>query len=300
MKFSFARLFIYVMIAALLSTGCSSPTLAPTNTQAQASPSAELVATTSAPTMSEVPTATQQPTATAADTSTLLPTAAIPATQQPLPTETPGVTETPAAPPASAGTLATATINENTNCRTGPSSDYTLVMVFMSGITVKIVANSAFDDYVIAEDPANPSQSCWLWTKYVTINGSLSNLPVATPPPPLVNFTTGFTMVKECEGYSLEFKVINTGTKTLQAYTIVAKDITAHTQQTTSSMVFDLVTDCTIEKAIGYIDPGKVGYLYGNDFTYNPAGHSFEATITICSHNDMTGVCETQVIKFTP
>jgi hypothetical protein len=198
------------------------------------------------------------------------------------------------------GATATALVNENTNCRSGPTTDYSILYVFMSGETAKIVSKTTLEDYVLAEVPTNPSQSCWLWTNYATISGDLSGLPVATPPPPLVNYSIEFTLLKECGGYMLEFKVVNTGVKTLQAYKIVAKDITSHTQQTSTGTVFDLMDGCFIQQAIGYIDPGKVGYVYASDFSYDPTGHSMEATITICSHNDMTGVCATQVYKFTP
>jgi hypothetical protein len=146
---------------------------------------------------------------------------------------------------------------------------------------------------VLVEDPVNPNQSCWLWTQYVTMSSDTSSLPVATPPPLLVDFTITFSLIKECYGASLEFMIVNTGAKTLQAYTIGAKDLTSHTQQTTSSTEFNLVTERSIVQAIGYIDPGKAGYLYVNNFSYNPAGHSFEAIMIICSHNDMTGVQNT-------
>jgi maltose-binding protein MalE len=109
-----------------------------------------------------------------------------------------------------------------------------------------------------------------------------------------------FTRIQTCGSYILEFKVVNTGPKTLQAYTIVAKDLVAHSQQTTSSTTFDFVNGCFIQQEIGWIDPGKVGYVYANNFSYDPTGHSFEATVAICTHNDMTGVCATQAIKFTP
>jgi hypothetical protein len=202
--------------------------------------------------------------------------------------------------PASASGSPTALINENTNCRTGPSVDYELVVTFLSGESAKIVSQTTDNSYVLVEDPNNPGQSCWLFTQYVTVNGDLTGLPVATPPPPLVNFTIDFTRIQICGSYFMEFKVVNSGTKTLQAYTIVAKDLSSHTQQTTSRTVFDFMDGCFIEKEIGFIDPGKVGYVAADNFSYDPTGHSFEATITICSHNDMTGVCATQVVKFKP
>jgi hypothetical protein len=109
-----------------------------------------------------------------------------------------------------------------------------------------------------------------------------------------------YTRTDTCGNYSLEFKVVNTGQKTLEASTIVVKDLSANSQQTASKATFDFMNGCFIEKEIGSIDTGKVGYAYGENFSSMPTGHSFEATITICSHNDMTGVCVSQAVRFTP
>ena len=295
MKKTMQLLLLTLVAASLLLTACSSPKPAPTTeTQTQVSPPTQVIPATVPPTNTPAPTATLLP------TSTPLPTVAPTATQPPAATATPATVATQANPSTAVPSGQTAVVNENTNCRTGPSADYGLVYTFMSGDTAKIVSKTSVDSYVLVEDPNNPGQSCWLYTQYVTINGDLSSLPVATAPPPLVNFTMDFTRVQTCGSYFLEFKVVNTGVKTLEAYTIVAKDLTAHTQQTTSRTNFNFLDGCFIQNEIGWIDPGKVGYVSADNFSYNTHGHSFEATITICSHNDMTGVCATQVVKFTP
>ena len=282
-------LFFTIIIASLLLTACTSPNPAPaTETQQKAIQPTQALPTTAPP------TSTQQPTETPLPTETLSPT------QPPSPTETPIPAATLVNTPANVLTGPTAHVNENTNCRSGPSSDYPVIVVILSGQDVKIVSKTTMDSYLIVEDPANTAQTCWLWTQYVTVNGDLSSLPVATPPPPLMTYTMAFTKIETCTTYSLEFKVTNTGSKTLQSYTIVAKDLTEHTQQTSSSTVFNLRKDCAVEEEIGFVDPGKVGYAYANNFTYNPSGHSMEATITICSHDDLTGVCASRTVKFTP
>ncbi len=287
-------ILIFITISILLSA-CTSPKPVPTTEVATQAAQPTQALPTSVP-----PTNTPAPTATLPPTSTPLPTEASTPTQPPVATETATPAATLVNTPASVPGSATALINENTNCRTGPSADYELVVTFLSGESAKIVSQTTDDSYVLVEDPNNPGQTCWLFTQYVTISGNLASLPVATPPPPLVNFTMDFTRVQVCGSYFLEFKVVNTGTKTLQAYTVVAKDLTAHSQQTTNRMVFDFLDGCFIQNEIGFIDPGKVGYVAADNFSYDPSGHSFEATITICSHNDMTGVCATQVVKFTP
>jgi len=290
-------LLLALLTASILLTACSSPTTAsPTNTQAQISTTVAPSVTPLPPTNTPLPTNTTAPTATKAPTQTPLPTEATTVTQAALATATPA---TPTNPPSTSG-APVAHVNENTNCRSGPSSDYSPIVVLLSGQDVKIVSRTTLDDYLLVENPENPPETCWLWTQFVTTSGDLASLPVATPPPPLVSYNLAFTRVLPCTGYTLEIKVLNTGEKTIQAYTVVAKDLTSHTQQTTSSPVFDLLEGCVIAQAIGYIDPGKVGYIYANYFPYDPTGHVIEADVTICSHNDMTGACVTQVYTFTP
>jgi hypothetical protein len=295
------KILFTLVIASLTLTACSSPTtIAPSNTPAQATVTIAPSATALLPTNTPIPTNTASPTVPPAPTNTPLPTEALTPIQAPNATSTPGTAAvSPTSPPSSAGASA-ALVNENTNCRSGPSADYTLIYTFLAGQTAKVVSRTTLDDYLLVENPENPPETCWLWTQYVTASGDLASLPVATTPPPLVSYSLAFTRIQTCSVYSIEFKVLNTGTKTIQAYTVVVKDLTSYTQQTSSNTVFDLVEGCTISQPIGYIDPGKIGYMYGNDFSYDPTGHSMEADVTICSHNDMTGVCVSQVILFTP
>jgi hypothetical protein len=292
----FSDLLLFTLIAAsLLLAACSSPTTAPaTQTPTQVTQPTQAAPATAAPTNTSAPTATQLP------TSTTLPTEANTPTQLSAASATPTMVATLANTPTTVAVSQTALVNENTNCRSGPSADYPLIVTFLTGETAKIVSRTTLNNYLIVGAPTNSLQTCWLWTQYVTVNGDLSSLPVATPPPPLVNFTMDYTRIDTCGNYSLEFKVVNTGQKTLEAYTIVVKDLSANSQQTTSKATFDFMNGCYIEKEIGSLDTGKVGYAYAENFSSMPTGHSFEATITICSHNDMTGVCATQVVRFTP
>jgi hypothetical protein len=289
MKRIVCQLLFIIIVASLLLTACNSPKPVPaTETQNQVSQPTELLLTTAPPTNTQLPTDTPLP------TETLTPTQPHAATDTPTPVAT--LVNTP----TNVVSGPTAHVNENTNCRSGPSSDYPLIITILSGQDVKIVSRTTLDSYLIVEDPTNPPQSCWLWTQYVSTSDDLSSLPVATPPPPLMSYSMVFTKIETCATYSMEFKVTNTGSKTLQSYTIVAKDLSEHTQQTSSSTNFNLREDCAVDEEIGFVDPGKVGYAYANNFTYNPSGHSMEATITICSHDDQTGVCATRVVKFKP
>ncbi len=288
-----AQLLLVIVTASLLLAACSSPTITPTiPTQEQVTIIVDLTPV--------APTSTLSFTPTPLPTYTPLPQIITP-TQALAPTTLPTPPPTSAATPLPPATGATALVNANTNCRSGPSTDYPVIVVITKGVTVTVVSKTTLDDYLLVGAPNNTNQTCWLWTQYATINGDLSGLPVATPPPPLLSFNIAFDKVQACSGgYILEFAVNNTGPKTLQAYKIAAKDLTAKSQQTTSSTVFDYIEECVVTKSIGYIDTGQAGYVYAENFTYDPSGHSMEATVTICSHDDMTGVCAGQLVKFTP
>jgi hypothetical protein len=173
----------------------------------------------------------------------------------------------------------------------------------LAGVDLNIVSKTTLDTYVIVENPNNSTQTCWLWTQYVDISGDLSSLPVATPPPAptaLVDFSPSFYRIEICSGFDPAFKVVNTGSLTLQSYTIVVKDRTSSTTETSSSDVFDKRNGCDVTKAIPYIDPGQTGFVYASTFTYDPSGHDMKATITLCSHDGEGGKCTSQIINFTP
>ncbi len=95
-------------------------------------------------------------------------------TPQVLDTATPSFTATSSIPFVS--------VSENTNCRTGPSSNYGLVVTIQTGQQVEVLKTFS-SSYVVVRNP-NGSGDCWLWLQYANnTNFSSYNLPAATQPP---------------------------------------------------------------------------------------------------------------------
>ena len=234
----------------------------------------------------------------------------VPATNTPLPTATPAPTETPvpvstetSEPTVTPAPKAIAQMIQNTNCRSGPSTTFPMVFIAQQGESLNIISGTTLEDYVIVENPADTSQSCWLWTEFVDIQGDLSGLPIATPPPtptPALKYSLSFLQVEPCTGWSLAFKVANTGSKTLQSYTIVVTDQTANQTETSDSNEFSERIGCKVPYELGSVDPFKSGFMYANDFDYNPKEHTLLVYVTICSNNDMEGECSSQGFFITP
>jgi hypothetical protein len=244
-----------------------------------------------------------------------IPTAA-PATDTPSPSDTPAPTQTP--PPTPTETLAAdavatstptpsvsgtmARITTNTNCRTGPSTSFPIVFTATKDSTVKVIFNSTSSEYVVVENPTNPGQTCWLWTKYVEFSGNLAGLPVATMPvlpTPSMSFSLTYIQVVQCTNWSLDFKIVNTGGATVQSYKIIAQDLDEHTQQTTTGNEFNERKSCVDTDKIPLLEKNDTGFLHANDFTFDPTGHNMKATVTVCTKDDLGGDCITQSISFT-
>jgi len=72
------------------------------------------------------------------------------------------------------------TVPDNTNCRTGPGTNYPLVITIPAGTTVQIVARYASGNYWVVASP-DGSGTCWVLGDLGTPTGSYNTLPDVTP-----------------------------------------------------------------------------------------------------------------------
>jgi hypothetical protein len=79
--------------------------------------------------------------------------------------------------------IPTVTVSQNTNCRSGPSTQYSIVSALVVGETAEIVGkNSSVPNYWVIKTPHGDG-TCWLWGEYATVSGNTANLPEITVPP---------------------------------------------------------------------------------------------------------------------
>lgn len=249
------------------------------------------------------PTNTLLPPETPVPTATPAPTATPPPTETPAPTAPPTPVVTPTSVPTTVSSGAIAHVNQATYCRSGPLAQNSSIFIALAGTDLDIVSQTTVNNYVIVQNPNNPAQTCWLWTQYATVNGNISGLPLVTPPPKptqAFDFVLTFYRVEKCTNWAPAFKIINTGSTTLQSYRIKTKDKITKTTKTATNNFFDKRNGCSVEQDVSYLDPGQVGFIYAGYFSYDPTGDDMTATVTLCSHDDLAGNCESQVIDFTP
>jgi uncharacterized protein YgiM (DUF1202 family) len=97
--------------------------------------------------------------------------------------DTAGPTQEPSATFTATVGIATTTVSQNTNCRSGPSQFYALVTTVQANQVVEVLKIYNGANYVVIRNP-NGAGDCWLWLQYASnTNFASFNLPLATQPP---------------------------------------------------------------------------------------------------------------------
>ncbi len=198
------------------------------------------------------------------------------------------------------------TVSQSTNCRTGPGEPYDIVGVLPVGTQAEVVGKNQSGDTWIIKLPSNPSVTCWLWGYWASVEGNTAGLTVYTPPPtptPSGDFTFGFAGWGVGPGYEcFQFSITNTGGTTWESFFLSLEnltDVAFWTNQGDSFTGYDMW--CGFIGSQLNLDPGEFGTASVTTFLVsNPAGDSFDAILTLCSGNGLTGYCKTKTHSFTP
>lgn len=222
------------------------------------------------------------------------------------------VTDTPSVTPSPTFTFTPettrVTVSVETNCRSGPGLPYDILGVLPVGQSAEVIGRNAYGDTWIIRLPSNPVIICWLWGQYATVTGNTSGLTVYIPPPtptPAPGFSLSYLQTVTCMGdYAFRFQLTNNGSVTWKSYRV---DVTDSTTSTTKTYSFDDFIDLTgcgpaanILQDLEPAESGVAGNWGTGTFGYNPAGHNFTATFTLCSQDGMAGTCTNRSINFTP
>jgi hypothetical protein len=202
-------------------------------------------------------------------------------------------------------------VNENTNCRSGPSTTFDRVVTINKGENVKAVAASTISGYFQVENPY-ASGYCWLWSEFSTVTGNTSILPVYTPQPtptqatatPSADFNLSYVSLENCGGqWAVVVRVSNTGGVTWESVIMTIKDKSTSDVFTHQNTEFRGTSGCSFESAQADLTTGEASNIAGvspGQFGYNPSGHEIKITVTLYSKNNYTGTSVTKTLTVTP
>ncbi|HEY3475191.1 MAG TPA: hypothetical protein VGK56_11320 [Anaerolineales bacterium] len=75
------------------------------------------------------------------------------------------------------------TVQEATNCRTGPGEEYDIVLTYQTGRELEIVGRYDPENFWLVKASESPTGTCWLWGEFVEVTGSHWAVSSVTPPP---------------------------------------------------------------------------------------------------------------------
>jgi hypothetical protein len=270
--------------------GFSQPTEAPEGAvETRVAETMAAATTVEGPTGEETPSPSENPTETLTET----------------PSSTPSPTLSPTATLTATPEIVRVSVSGDTFCRTGPGIIY----------EGKGILNTDQESEIIARDPTgtfwyitNPDASgnCWIGGRYATPEGPTDSLPVYTPPPtptPGVELVVDFREMDGCVATWMEFTVDNTGDLPLESFTVTLEDRdSGETFGPRTENAFVTWNGCLDDTDQDSIPTGSTGYFMSaqiDDPSYNPRGEPFQATIKICSQENLGGLCQTRVVNFT-
>jgi len=192
-----------------------------------------------------------------------------------------------------------------TNCRVGPGRAYDRVGALLVGEFAEVFGRDLGGNYWYIRNPDNSSGFCWLWGEYATLAGNTQALPVFTPPPtptPAPAFVADYSGLEACAGtgWWVEIRLENTGGLTFRSILLAVADTTSNTTVSLSDNKFTNVNGCSSSDSRNTLIPGEKMVVSSPVFSYDPTGHNFRATITLCSDINVNGTCITRIVEFKP
>jgi hypothetical protein len=102
-------------------------------------------------------------------------------TPQPANSPTLSITRTPTPTITPTYSVPMLTVDEPTNCRTGPGQSFDIIFALLPGASVEIVGRYSTNNYWTVK-VQGLDEPCWIWGEYSTVSGSHWTVPSVTPP----------------------------------------------------------------------------------------------------------------------
>ncbi len=304
-----ASLLLFVLLFAGFACDLSSLDFSGQNPEATSlAQTLSAILTASQPAVTLIP-AVVTPTETTTSTAEVPNPTAIATLTQTL-TLTPYLTPTPMPIYTPTPVVPMITVSVPTNCRIGPGIPYDIVGALLPGEFAQVLAVDPTHAFYYIPNPDSPGDYCWVWGRYATITGSTNLLPIYTPPPsptptntatPAPGFDLSFDGLVSCPGaWWLQYRLKNTGQITFQSIGMIVNDAANSNSASLISDSFFDQSDCSTTSTRAQLLPGKAVTVSPIPLGYDPSGHKFKVTVTLCSQDGQNGMCETRTITIKP
>lgn len=174
--------------------------------------------------------------------------------------------------PTSTTTAPILTVNNPTNCRSGPGTNFQLITAFNPGTKLTILGKDTADNYWLVQLPQS-QDTCWASGEYATASGNFASLPDITP-------TAGATNGVPDRPGSLFYQWVGpcSGLTTTLSWADNANNETGYHVYRNNTLVADLPANSTTYTDVTNIPVGA-SITYSVE-AYNAVGASGQRSIT--------------------
>lgn len=110
---------------------------------------------------------------------------------------------------AAAASAPRLTVREATNCRTGPGTDYDIVVTYPVGTQLEVAGRDQSGNFWQVKSAESPTGLCWMWNEFVDVTGNPEAVPGVTVPATAISVTSEVLIVDQweysCDGGMLTF-----------------------------------------------------------------------------------------------
>jgi hypothetical protein len=225
------------------------------------------------------------------------------ATDTPVPASpTSTVTIEPSAPPLPTLTptqVPRVSVSENTNCRSGPGTEYPFKGVLTVGEYAEVIARSDDSEFWYISNPDVTDEGCWLWGEFALVEGVVETIPVFTPAPsptPLAGFEVYVKSFVECSyAKMIVFAVRNAGSQRIWSGYVEVQDLGTRGSLYNARERHPFAD--TVEPACppghgNELWPGETRYIHV-PVSLDKSGIEAVGVITLCTEDHQGGTCMT-------
>jgi hypothetical protein len=300
------RSYPYLILVIFLITACVIPGLS--------SPGAEVVSTVTTEIPQELP-ATFTPGITPSLTLTFTPTLIyltprFPSetpTEPPQPgteTVTPEITDTATPGPV------TISVTRPTHCRSGPGKQFEIVGSLLVGMKANVVGREPTNQYWYIENPYVFTEYCWVWGQYAEFEGNSLLVPLVTSPPtptttgsaiPTLDFDLKGSGFQSCNGtFWMNIEITSASQSIFESVKIEVFDKDKSITRVLAANNFAAAIGCDGLTVNDKVTTGVAVLASSAKFDYNFKGNAMQASVTVCTEDDLKGTCTTRNIPLTP
>jgi hypothetical protein len=155
------------------------------------------------------------------------------------------------------------TVQESTNCRTGPGEEYEVVFTYITGKQLEIVGRYDPGDFWLVKSNESPNGTCWLWGEFVEVTGSYWAVSSVTPPATATSAPPRQPVIEEwnffCDGGMLNFTVtwrdVATDETSYRIFRNGEAIIELPANSTTHTDLYDVQSDESVEYYVQVVSP---------------------------------------------